>query len=173
MKKKLCPASLFTKKRRGIHQQKGIGMVEIIVCLAIMAVTFWAFLALAKYNLKIQEQSQAKIETINLAAETIEAVRSIRDENWDNLATLALETEYYPVISGNKWTLTSTNPGLINGIYDRWLILEKVYRNSDADIIPSGTEDPQTKKITAVVEWIDRGKTKQISLTTYLTNWTD
>ena len=31
----------------------------------------------------------------------------------------------------------------------------------------------QTKKITALVEWIDHGQTEQINLTTYLTNWPD
>ena len=159
--------------RKNIHPQKGIGMIEVIVCLAIIAISFWTFLELAKYNLRIQEQTQAKMEAMSLAAETIEAVRSIRDEDWNNLASLSLGTKYYPVISANKWTLVSTNPGSVNGIYNRWVVLEKVYRDDDADISPSGTEDIQTKKITALVEWIDRGQTEQINLTTYLTNWVD
>jgi len=159
--------------KKNIHTQKGIGMIEVIVCLAIIATSFWAFLELAKYNLGVQEQTQIKMEAMTLAAETIEAVRSIRDEDWNNLASLSLETRYYPVISENKWTLTLTNPGSINGIYDRWVVLEKVYRNANDDISPSGMEDIQTKKITALVEWIDHGQTEQINLTTYLTNWPD
>jgi len=159
--------------RKNIHPQKGIGMIEVIVCLAIIAISFWTFLELAKYNLRIQEQTQAKMEAMTLAAETVEAVRSIRDEDWNNLASLSLGTKYYPVISANKWTLVSTNPGSVNGIYNRWVVLEKVYRDANDDISPSGTEDIQTKKITALVEWIDRGQTEQINLTTYLTNWID
>jgi len=159
--------------KKNIHPQKGIGMIEVIICLTIIAISFWTFLELAKYNLKIQEQTQAKMEAMTLAAETIEAVRSIRDEDWSNLASLSLGTRYYPVISANKWTLTSINPGSINGIYDRWVVLEKVYRDGNDDISSSGTEDIQTKKITALVEWIDRGQTEQINLTTYLTNWID
>jgi len=159
--------------RKKQQKQKGIGMIEVIVCLTIIAITFWSFLELVRYNLRIQEQTQAKIAAMILAAETIEAVRSVRDENWDNLAALSLGTRYYPVISTNKWTFTSTNPGLVNGIYDRWFILEKVYRNVDEDISGSGMEDPETKKIIAFVEWTDRSQTKQIDLITYLTNWVD
>lgn len=159
--------------KKNIHPQKGIGMIEVIVCLTIISISFWAFLELTKYNLRIQEQTQAKMEAMTLATETIEAVRSIRDEDWNNLASLSLEIRYYPVISANKWTVTSINPGSINGIYDRWVVLEKVYRDANDDISPSGMEDIQTKKITALVEWIDRGQTEQINLTTYLTNWHD
>ena len=110
---------------------------------------------------------------MTLAVEIIEAVRSVRDEDWNNLASLSLGTRYYPVISTNKWVLVSINPGSVNGIYDRWVVLEKVYRDTDGDISPPGTEDIQTKKITALVEWIDHGQTEQINLTTYLTNWPD
>jgi len=159
--------------KNNLKQQKGIGMIEIIVCLAIIAVTFWGFLELVRYNLKIQEQSEAKLEAMNLAIEAIEAVRSIRDENWNNLASLSLETRYYPIISTNKWTLTAANPGPINGLYDRWVIFERVYRDSSDDISSSGTEDSQTKKVTAVLQWNDRGQIKQFNLTTYLTNWTN
>ncbi|MBL7154935.1 MAG: hypothetical protein ISS88_00305 [Candidatus Portnoybacteria bacterium] len=159
--------------KKNTHPQKGMGMIEVIVCLTIITISFWTFLELAKYNLRVQEQTNAKMTALNLASETLEAVRSIRDEDWDNLAFLSLGTKYYPIISANKWTLTSINPGSINGIYDRWVVLEKVYRDANNDISPSGMEDIQTKKITALVEWIDHGQTKQIDLITYLTNWVD
>ena len=157
--------------KKNFLSQKGIGMVEIIVCLAIIAITFWGFLELVRYNLKIQQQSEAKLEAMNLAIEAMEAVRSIRDENWDNLASLSLGTRYYPIISGNKWALAATNPGPVNGVYDHWITLERVYRDSSDNISPSGIEDPQTKKVAATVEWNDHGQIKQFNLTTYLTNW--
>ena len=156
-----------------LKQQQGIGMIEIIVCLSIIVIAFWGFLELAKYNLKIQEHSKIKIEAINLASEAIEATRNIRNENWNNLASLSMETKYYPVISENKWALTLSDPGLINKTHNRWIILETVYRDSNDNISSSGTEDPKTKKITAFVEWTYRGKTRQINISTYLTNWND
>lgn len=152
-------------------QQKGISVIEIVICIAIITIAFWSFTGITKYSLKIQEQSKTKIEAINLASEAIEAIRSIRDESWDNISILSLDTEYYPIISGNKWILTSSDPGLISGEYNRSIIIEQVYRDINDNISESGTEDNQTKKITALVEWDDRGQTKQIDLITYLANW--
>ena len=36
--------------RKNIHPQKGMGMIEVIVCLTIIAISFWTFLELADYN---------------------------------------------------------------------------------------------------------------------------
>lgn len=157
--------------KKNLKNQKGISVIEIIVCLAIIMITFWSFAGIAQYSLKIQGQSKAKTEAINLASEAVEAVRSVRDESWDNISSLLLETEYYPVISENKWILTLIDPGIINGTYSRSIIIEKVYRDTSDDISEMGTEDDQTKKVTAIVEWNDRGEAKQIDLSTYLTNW--
>ncbi len=153
--------------------QKGVSIIEVIIALSIIFIAFFSFLTLAQYSLKLQDQSKSKLEAINIATETIEATRSVRNEDWDKFTSLSLDTPYYPVILSNKWTLSSTNPGLINGVYDRWVIIEKVYRDVDDNISSSGTEDSQTKKITAFVEWNDRNQIKQIDLITYLTNWND
>ena len=159
--------------KKNHKSQKGISVIEVIVALSIIFVSFFSFLALAQYSLKFQDQSESKLEAINIAAETIEATRSVRNEDWNNFSSLSLDVPYYPVISSNKWTLSSTDPGSINGVYDRWVIIEKVYRDANDNISSSGTEDNQTKKITAFVEWNDRGKIKQIDLITYLTNWNE
>jgi len=157
--------------RNRIQSQKGFGLVEIIIGLSIIAIAFLSFLALAQYNLKAQELSKSKLEAVNLTSETIEATRNVRDEDWNTFAALSLETQYYPVISGNKWTLNPVDPGPIGGTYTRWVILERVYRDANDDISSSGAEDTQTRKVTAFAEWNDHGTTKQISLITYLTSW--
>lgn len=154
-----------------LQSQKGIGLIEILVGLSIITIAFLSFLVLAQYSLRAQEYSKSKLEAISLASEVIEATQSVRDENWNNIVSLSLETQYYPVISDNKWTLTTINPGPISEIYNRWVILEKVYRDANDDISSSGTEDIQTRKVTTFVEWDDHGNIKQISLVTYLTNW--
>ena len=152
-------------------QQKGIGMIEVIVSLAVIAIAFWSFYGLAAYSVIIQEQNKAKIEALSLASEAIEAVRSIRNENWANLLSLTPGARSYPIISENKWVLSETEPELINGSYNRWFVAEKVYRDSNDDINASGAEDGQTIKVTAVVEWTHRNKTNQMTLITYLTDW--
>ncbi|MFH1461227.1 MAG: type II secretion system protein [Patescibacteria group bacterium] len=159
--------------KKNCQSTKGIGLIEVIVALTIIFISFFSFLTLAQYSLRLQEQSKSKLEAINLTAEAIEATRAVRDENWTNFASLSLENPYYPIISENKWTLSSVDPGLINGIYARWIIMERVYRDDNDNISDSGAEDNQTKKITAFVEWNERDQTKQINLITYLTNWNE
>ena len=154
-------------------QQKGIGMIEVIVSLTIIASAFWFFYGLAVYGLIIQEQNKAKIEALNLTSEAIEAVRSVRNEDWLNLSSLTPDTRYYPIISENKWILSDTEPELINENYKRWIVAKKVYRDSNDNISASGMEDDQTRKITATTEWIRQGKIDQIILVTYLTNWNE
>lgn len=153
------------------NQEKGIGMVEVIVSLAVIAIAFWSFYGLATYSLIVQEQNKAKIEALNLSSEAIEAVRVIRNEDWSNLSSLTLETRYYPIISENKWVLSDTEPTLINGTYNRWVIMERVYRDGNDDISAAGMEDIQTRKITVTTEWTHRSKTNQITLVTYLTDY--
>jgi len=155
------------------NKQKGIGMIEVIVSLAIIAIAFWFFYGLAVYSLMIQEQNNAKIEALNLSSEAIEAVRAIRNEDWSNLSSLTPEVKYYPIISENKWILSDTEPELINESYNRWVIIERVYRDSNDNISAVGVEDIQTKKITVTTEWTHRSKTNQITLVTYLTDYRD
>lgn len=146
-------------------------MIEIIVVIALITLCLWGILEVAKYGLRVQEQNKAKLRAANLAIEAIEASRSVRDESWDNFASLNLGVKYYPVISGNKWVLTPNNPGLIDGLYGQWIELEGVYRDADDNISSSGTEDPDTRKVNALTEWNDRTGNKRIELTIYLTNW--
>ncbi len=152
-------------------REKGISIIEAIVSLAIIAIAFWSFYGLAAYSLIIQEQNKSKIEALNLTSEAIEAVRCIKNEDWLNLSSLTPETKYYPIISENKWVLSDTEPGLINGSYNRWVIIGKVYRDSNDNISASGAEDDRTRKITAITEWTHRNKTNQIILATYFTNY--
>jgi len=153
------------------ERQKGIGIIEVLISISIITIVFFSFLTLSQYSLKLQSQNKSKLEAANIAIETIEAARSFRNENWDNFFALSIGTLYYPVISNNKWTLELDNPGLINGKYNRWIIVESVLRDANDNINNSGIEDNQTRKITALVQWQDREQTKEISLNTYLTNW--
>lgn len=152
-------------------RQKGIGIIEVLIGTSLIAIVFFSFLVLSQYSLRLQSQNKAKLEAINIAIETIEAARSFRNEGWDGFFVLLQGTPYYPVISDNRWILEADNPGLINGKYNRWLIIESVLRDTNDDISDSGIEDDQTRKVTAFVQWQDRGQIKEISLNTYLTNW--
>lgn len=155
-----------------IHNKKsGATVVEIIVVIALITISFWAILQVAQYGIRVQERNKIRTGALNLAIEAIEATRNVRDQNWDNFASLELNKKYYPVILENKWTLSADNPGPINEIFSQWVILEKVYRDSNDNIGALGLEDPNTRKATAFVGWNENDNIRQIKLPTYLTNW--
>lgn len=158
---------LITKK------SKGVGLVEILIVLAVIGIGFLAIISFLIFSRGVTFQVGRNTEAVTLAEEGIEAVRSIRDEDWTtNIASLTSGTTYYPVISGDKWTLSTTDPGPISNLYTRTVVVEDVGRDGNDDILSSGgTPDPNTKKVTATLSWTEATQSKQVVLTTYITNF--
>lgn len=154
--------SLFTRASRGF------GIIEIIVAIAIISIAFFAISQTSVIYLKQTLQNKQSLKAAYFAEEALEAVRSVRDQGWaTNIAALTMGSTYYPIISGNKWILTSSNPGPVEGIYTRQIILNNVSRDASDNIVTSGgTNDPNTKKVATTISW----NGKSTTLTTYLTN---
>ncbi len=152
-------------------KNQGFGLIEIMVVVAIVGLAFGALAGLGNYSLKISSRLKNQVIATNLAAETIEATKAVKDENWNILANLSLETPYHPEKTGSlqKWTLVNGSENF-NGFL-RQAVLNQVFRDANDDIAPTGTLDSNTKKITATVSWTEDGQNRQISLTAYLTNW--
>lgn len=145
-------------------------MVEIIVVVAVVMVAFTAILQLFKLQLEGERAKREELQVYALLSESLEAVRAVRDHAWTNLSSLTLGANYYPVISGNAWTLSGTDPGPIDG-FTRWITLSSVRRDgSDNIVLSGGTVDSGTLLVTSTINWESRGRTKTRSLATYLTN---
>lgn len=149
-------------------RQQGFGIVEIIVAIAIMSIALFAISQLSIIYVAKETQNKQTLKANYLAEESVESARSVRDQSWStNIETLTFGSPYYPVISGGKWTLSSSNPGPIDTIYTRQVVIDNVSRDAGDNIVTNGgTNDPNTKKITATVSW----NSKSITLATYLTN---
>ena len=153
--------------------QKGLGMVEIIVVIAVITVSFTAILQLFKLQIQTERAKREEMAAYTLLSESLEAVRSIRDDGWSNLSSLTMGADYYPKISGNSWVLSNIDPGAING-YSRWVVINSVNRDiASGNIVspPSGSLDLDTLEIVSYVEWQSNGTTTSRDLRTYLTNW--
>ena len=138
-----------------IHSRdKGFGLIEIIIVTAIVSAGLFAFSQVGTLSLRLLRNEKETLEMSLLAQESLEAVRSVRDDAWSEIAWRTdiqnPSLPYYPVISGGKWTLSATSPGLVNNKYSRFVIFEKAYRNAaDQLIVSPGTEDPGTRKVIA------------------------
>ncbi len=155
--------------------KKGISIIEILVVIAILGVVLTSLLGLVSFSLKGSSLIKQNHQANNLAQEIIEVVRNFRDQTvWDTtgLGTLTVDTAYYPEKTADvppKWSLVSGEETI--GIFNRKVVFERVYRDTNDDIADSGTEDPDTKKATVTVSWQERERDHQIELVTYFTNW--
>jgi prepilin-type N-terminal cleavage/methylation domain-containing protein len=159
---------LFSKKNN-----KGVGLLEILIVVAIIGVGFLAVISFLLFSRGVTFQVARNTVAVNLAEEGIEAVRGLRDESWStNINSLTSGTDYYPVVSGDKWSLSTTDPGPIENLFTRTLTVEAVSRDAaSGDIASGGTSDPNTKKVTAKVAWLESGRNNEVVLTTYITNF--
>lgn len=158
------PFSLFPFSLR----ERGFGIIEILVAVAVISVALFTIQQVSFLYLKQNIENKKSLKASYYAEEALEAVRSVRDQGWTaNIASLTMGADYYPIISSNKWTLSATNPGVIENIYTRQVVIDNVSRDSNDNIVSSGgTNDPNTKKATATILW----EGKSTILTTYLTN---
>lgn len=157
------------------NNKKGVSTVEILVVTAIIATTLTSILGLVSFSLRITNLTKQTNQSNNFAQEIMEQVRNFRDgTTWDTdgLGTLTANTDYYVQKSGSpsKWQLsqgTKTTDG-----FTQKVVFENVMRDGNDNIVVSGgTNDSDTRKIIATVSWEEKGKSHQIELITYLTNW--
>ncbi|MBZ9572045.1 prepilin-type N-terminal cleavage/methylation domain-containing protein [Patescibacteria group bacterium] len=154
------------------NNKKGISIIEILIVIAIIVIAFASLLGVATFSLRvstlIKETNQANV----LAQETIEVVRNFRDGtdwNINGLGTLTVENTYHLEKTADippQWNLV-LGEETING-FVRKVIFSDVQRDANDNIVETGgTNDPNTKKVTATVSWRD----KKVEIVTYLTNW--
>lgn len=162
---------------------RGISVIEILIVVAIVAIALVSLLSLATFSLRastlIKDTSLAR----DIAQETMEAVRNFRDgTNWENddpenkydgLGVVSTGISYYPEKSSDnppKWMLIQGENN-VNGFTQK-VIFENVMRDGNDNIVAiGGTNDPNTKKTTVNISWIERGRAHQVEIITYLTNW--
>lgn len=141
----------------------------VVGLLGILLTGLYTLIALSQTT--FSDQARAS-QALALAQEGLEATRSVRDQSWaDNIAPLSNGTTYYATTTGGEWQLTTTNPGVIDGIFTRTIVLAAVGRDASDNITGSGTTDPNTRRASSTVTWTERNKGRTVTLEMYLTNF--
>ncbi len=85
---------------------------------------------------------------------------------------VGVNTPLYPALVGGVWVLkTGVDPLAAGTGFSRVITIENLQRDVNGIIVAIGTIDPNTKRVTVVVGWEERGDAKQISLSTMFTAW--
>lgn len=155
--------------------KKGLSLIEMLVAIAIISSTLISLLGLTSFSLRVISLINQTNQANNIAKEIMEQVRNFRDgTSWsvDGLGTVTPSIDYYLQQSGSppSWQLTQGTETI--GIFTRRAVFENVKRDIADDIVVGiGNNDPNTKKVAVLVSWQERGKSHQIELVSYFTNW--
>ncbi|MBI2454461.1 MAG: prepilin-type N-terminal cleavage/methylation domain-containing protein [Parcubacteria group bacterium] len=156
-------------------REGGFSLVETIVALGLLALVAAGLVQLNFTFRSNVGSTSLGVRANALAAETVEAVRALRDENWSNLDGLTPRADYYLSFSEGlkKWSAVSLNPGKVEAVFTRSFRVFPVYRDSAGGNIVSsgGVLDAETLRVEVIVSWIDRGTLKDQRLISYLSNF--
>jgi len=152
-------------------RKEGFALVEIIIASAVMVIVVLAVMNAFSSYVKASKNNLDSVKASYLAEEGIEAVKIMRDNSWNQkIATITVGSAFPINWTGTNWATTSSNV-LIDGKYDRTIVLNNAYRNAGTnDLETTGSLDVNTKKVTVNVSWSNNGSTTTKVLETYITN---
>lgn len=143
--KKVSSSIIFLRK-------KGSSLIEILLAVAILALFSTAVIGSLVYARESTVSNGFKKRALLLAEEGLEAVRSIRDQSYDNLT----DGNYGLSVDSYHWVLSSL-PETIDG-FTREVSISEI--------------DPDSKKIVVTISWETfLGRQKTLSLESILSNW--
>lgn len=154
---------------KSISYKTGLGLVEVVVAIAMISITLFALGNVSRIAFRAVDESSHRVQASFLLEEGFEALKTIRDGDWNDVASAPLDEERFLVFSGGAWSLTETET-LIDGLFRRTITLHEVFRDSADSISATGVSDPYTKQADITVQWNERGKSISISSVTYITH---
>jgi len=164
--------NIFNLKNRRGNRNSGFTIIEVIVACAIITSTSLILMSSASKGIELSNRALRQSESSMLLEEGAEAVKSIRDANWDLISSLSSDTEYYLYFdtTSNTWSLSATPSSKIDEIFNRSIVLSDVYRDSNDDIAETGYLDEGFKRVVVTVDWQNKGEVKSKNLIFYLSN---
>ncbi len=144
-------------------------MIEVIIAVSLLVIFATGAVIAVLGSLVASRLAEEETKAAYLATEGLEAVKSIRDQNWNYLTNsthgLSKTNGYWEFLGSSD-----TDPSVK---FTRVITISDVQRNGSGDIVASGgTIDPDTKKAVAEVSWHFLPSALSSAIETiYLTNW--
>lgn len=164
----------FRKKFRQNKAEEGFTLIETIVATGVIVTALVSSLALINSSLVLASNFQDRLTASNLAAEGIEVIRNIRDNNWlQNLSwNSGLSTGDYNV-AYNSLLLTPFNDTPLrlnssNGVYDYSAGSDQtIFKRRISITSLSGYE----MKVVSTLSWQRKSQSYSIAVEDHLFNW--
>lgn len=147
----------------------GFGVLEIVIAITIISSALFAITTVARTSLELNRREILSTRAGFLLEEGSEGIRMMRDSNWSNISGLPSGVPFRLVFEGGSW-LSTTSKTMIDGIFDRAVVVDLVYRDGADRISSSGILDADTKKFTVEISWWNSLATTTRDLVFYLSN---
>lgn len=163
-------------KFQKINKKNGGALLfELLIVISVLAIILSVGANAVFLSMRSNKTSGERDVAIALASETLEAVRAVVEEDWNNIYGLTKNSHYYPTESAGKWVLTETRDETVNinlASYTRYVVINNVSRDNDTRSIQgtysSNAEDPSTQKVTVTVSWTGGNP---ITISEYFFRW--
>ncbi|MEX2043325.1 MAG: prepilin-type N-terminal cleavage/methylation domain-containing protein [Patescibacteria group bacterium] len=165
-----------------MRNSRGFTLVEAVVAISIFVIGIVGTIQIVLVARSTSDQGASLVTVNGHLKEGMDAVRTIRDADWDAIATdgtygLSSQPGTVP-----PWALQTGSETL--GTFTRQVTIASVRRSdtdgngqlSAGDQICQGEtcgsfDDPDTRKVTVTVTWQQGSQNKSRSVFGYLTNW--
>lgn len=135
-------------------KEKGASLIEILLALSLLIVIMTLYVGIIISGQEESAISSAHLKASALAREGIEAVRNIRDEDFNSIITGTHGLR----VSGDEW-----------GFFGSSDVTNNFTREISVSLI-----DANTKEITSTVTWAKNARRDgEVNLTTRLSNWSE
>ena len=132
------------------HSRSGVTLVEVLIGLSIITTTLVAIGLAVNSYVDARTALLRSTKTAYLAEEGYEILRALRDDNWNTIDALPVDTVRYLTVSTTTIGVTNS-PEIIDSIYRRSFIVRSVYRDVNDDIVsgsaPGAVIDDGSRKI--------------------------
>ncbi|MFZ5392521.1 MAG: type IV pilus modification PilV family protein [Patescibacteria group bacterium] len=180
------------QNKKNLNSQRGFGLIEVIVGIAMLLITATAALSIAHFTTKAERYNEKRIVAYNLAQQVVEEVRRQRDSAWDDFKSdtrWESTTGEIVVDNLNNFYLNgSTGDGCVSGGTG---MIDCTIGGSDFDIEVQtealgdvisklhghdidGTDDMAdsvARRVYVDVTWTDAGTDRNLTIVTLLTDW--
>ncbi len=149
--------------------KSGFTLIEVIIASAIIVTGVLALSEGYTQYIKFALMHEKNIQAAYLAEEGLEAITYIRDLRWNSIKTLSTTSPVYLSWNSTRWQTTNT-PEYVDGEFLRTITIADVFRNGSDQIASTGTYDPNSRFVTAMLSYRQGTGTTTKTISTYITN---
>jgi len=135
--------------------KKAQSLVELLVAVAVGVILIGGSATLIGVSLRSYNTIQKHLQANFLIRQEAEAIQALARNDWHSVYGLNKQNNYQISLSENTWLISSgQETDIINNIpYKRYFQVYNVNRDGNGNIAETGTNDPNTQKITVFLEY--------------------